>query len=164
MTSSPKAKITDENRRESDLLKKIWEQTGHSGLTQAEFGYRFDIGTQAAVGFFLNGKSAISLKAAKGFARGLACRIADFSARLAELETAWPFELVDRDRYDALSPAMQHKAQVRMDDAIKALLLEQESKPSNTDLANTIPGVAGEVLVKKLTVESTDFHPGRTKV
>lgn len=121
MKNSPKATITDENRAESNRLKALWEQTGHGGLTQAEFGHRFEIGTQAAVGFFLNGKSAISLKAAKGFAKGLACRIADFSPRLAVLETGWPFELVDRDRYEALSPAMQHKAQIRMMDEIESM-------------------------------------------
>ena len=51
-------------------------------MSQAEFGQQFEIGTQAAVGHFLNGHAAISMKAAKGFARGLNCEIADFSPRL----------------------------------------------------------------------------------
>lgn len=78
-----KAKITDENREESRRLRAIWERTGHSGLSQAEFGDRYKIGSQAAVGFFLGGKSAISMKAAKGFSIGLNCSIGDFSDRLA---------------------------------------------------------------------------------
>ena len=68
----------------------------------------------------------MSLKAAKGFARGLSCKIADFSPRLAELETSWPFELVDRERYEALPPALRFKAQVRMQDEIE--LLERSLK------------------------------------
>jgi transcriptional regulator with XRE-family HTH domain len=41
----------------------------------------------------------------------------------------WPFELVDRNRYDALSPAMQHRAQIRMTDEISAI--EQEAYRAN---------------------------------
>ena len=78
-----KAKITDENREESRRLRVIWETTGHGGLSQAEFGDSYKIGSQAAVGFFLGGKSAISMKAAKGFSIGLNCSIGDFSNRLA---------------------------------------------------------------------------------
>lgn len=82
MTTDRKAKITEENLAESRTLLNLWRGAGH-GLTQAEFGARYGIGSQAAVGFFLNGKSPISMKAAKGFAVGLGCSIADFSPRLA---------------------------------------------------------------------------------
>ncbi|MHB8947538.1 MAG: hypothetical protein ACYC4S_00555 [Rhodoferax sp.] len=104
---------------ESRLLSAIWYGTPAKDRgSQAVFGEKLEIGNQSAVGQFLRGESPLSLKAAKGFAKGLGCRIAEFSPRLAELETAWPFELVDRERYEALSPAMRHKAQVRMMDAI----------------------------------------------
>lgn len=115
MKSNPKAKITDEHREESRLLKEIWDSSGHGKLTQAEFGHQYGIGTQAAVGFFLNGKSAISMKAAKGFARGLGCPISAFSKRLAtEADEAismsggsappkgdapWPFLTVSPSQY-----------------------------------------------------------------
>jgi hypothetical protein len=124
--TSRQGKITDEHREESRLLKSIWDQTyldrKRRGLhSQATFGAEFDIGGQAVVGFFLNGRTALSLKAARGFAKGLGCHIADFSPRLAALESSWPFELVDRDLYESLPPAMRHKAQVRMQDEIEAL-------------------------------------------
>lgn len=83
MSNAPKAKITEENLEESRRLKNIWTNTGHGGLTQDAFGEKYGIGSQSAVGFFLNGKSAISMKAAIGFAKGLGCQISDFSARLA---------------------------------------------------------------------------------
>lgn len=83
MQASRAAKVSEEHKAESAALKELWERTGHGGLTQDEFGQRFEIGSQAAVGFFLNGKSPISLKAARGFAKGLNCEIAEFSARLA---------------------------------------------------------------------------------
>jgi hypothetical protein len=53
--------------------------------TQAAFGEAYDIGNQAAVGFFLNGQTALSLKAARGFALGLGVQIDAFSPRLAEM-------------------------------------------------------------------------------
>lgn len=83
MSSTKQAKISDLNREESQRLRAIWDSTGHGGLSQDAFGQKYEIGSQAAVGFFLGGKSALSLKAAKGFAHGLNCKISDFSDRLA---------------------------------------------------------------------------------
>lgn len=114
MADGRSAKVTDEHRAEAAALKKLWKESKH-GLSQAAFGADFKIGTQAAVGFFLNGKSPLSLKAARGFAKGLKCDISDFSKRLAE-EAAknaefaappvntdgWPFPNIDRERFDRL--------------------------------------------------------------
>lgn len=133
--TSRRGKVTDEHREEARLLKEIWDRTyldrRQRGLhTQAAFGAEFDIGGQAVVGFFLNGHTALSLKAARGFAKGLGCRIADFSPRLAAVESSWPFELVDRERYEALPPALRYKAQVRMQDEVEAL--EEALKANGT--------------------------------
>ncbi len=119
-----RGKVTDEHREEARLLKAIWDSTYEerkaSGLhAQGAFGSEYSIGGQAVVGFFLSGHTALSLKAARGFAKGLNCRISDFSQRLAAMETSWPFELVNRDRYEALPPALRHKVQVRMMDEIE---------------------------------------------
>lgn len=127
--------MTLEHLEEARLLREIWAKTKEArkaaGLhSQGAFGQEYQIGNQAAVGFFLNGKTALSLKAARGFAKGLGCNISDFSPRLAAMETAWPFELVDRDRYEALPPAMRHRAQVRMQDEIE--VLEQALKANGT--------------------------------
>ena len=109
-------------KEEARRLKEIWDAADPARRgTQAEFGEAHLIGNQSAVGQFLRGETPLSLKAAKGFAKGLACKIADFSPRLAELETSWPFELVDRDRYEALPPPLRFKVQVRMQDEIEAL-------------------------------------------
>lgn len=84
-----RGKVTDLHREESRRLKALWDASYASrkqnGLhTQESFGEKYEIGNQAAVGFFLNGKTALSLKAARGFARGLSCEIGAFSPRLAE--------------------------------------------------------------------------------
>jgi SOS-response transcriptional repressor LexA len=77
------AKLTDENLQESARLKALYERANH-GLSQAAFGEKYDIGNQGAVWQCLNGKGMpISLKAARGFARGLGVDISDFSPRLA---------------------------------------------------------------------------------
>lgn len=107
---------------ESRLLSTIWYGTPAKDRgSQAVFGEKLEIGNQSAVGQFLRGESPLSLKAAKGFARGLGCKISDFSPRLAALETAWPFELIDRDLYESLPVSLQHKAQVRMQDALEEI-------------------------------------------
>lgn len=63
-------------------LRAIWDQTPNRP-SQAEFGELYDIGSQSAVGNFLSGRSALSLRAAAGFARGLNVPIASFSPKLA---------------------------------------------------------------------------------
>jgi hypothetical protein len=83
-------KVTPVHLAEAKRLREIWDRTKQQRTAQGygsqeAFGQAFEIGNQSAVGFFLNGKTALSFKAASGFARGLECRIADFSPRLAEL-------------------------------------------------------------------------------
>ena len=85
--SDKRGKVTQLHKVEAARLLKIWLQekprlaaAGYG--TQEAFGSKFKIGNQSAVGFFLNGKSALSLKAAIGFANGLQCDIKDFSPRL----------------------------------------------------------------------------------
>lgn len=91
-----RGKVTPEHLEEARRLRAIWNQKkpelARNGVgTQEAFGDRYGIGNQAAVGFFLNGKTALSAKAAAGFARGLGVPIAAFSPRLAALlETPAP--------------------------------------------------------------------------
>ena len=113
-----KAKVTPETILESERLFKIWEST-EPKPSQADFGETYDIGSQSAVSGFLKGKTPLSLKAARGFAKGLQCQISEFSERLAQADAAaWPFTLVDRERYEALSPEARGAVQLRMMDAI----------------------------------------------
>jgi transcriptional regulator with XRE-family HTH domain len=104
--STRRGKVTPENETEAELLRALWEATYEerraSGVhSQGAFGERYGIGNQAAVGFFLAGKTALSLKAARGFAEGLGCSIADFSPRLAaeveQLANVLPHNTEDRD-------------------------------------------------------------------
>lgn len=83
MSEYKRGVVTDLNREESKRLRAIWDSRSNR-MTQAEFGQTYGIGSQAAVGHFLNGHAAISLKAAKGFAHGLGCEISEFSERLAD--------------------------------------------------------------------------------
>lgn len=100
-------KVTEENVREAARLKAIWEETASRRAedgagTQLAFGEKYGIGSQGAVGFFLNGETALSLKAAVGFAAGMYCRVADFSPRLAE-------QLFHFDRRNVLSAEVLDK-------------------------------------------------------
>lgn len=77
-----KAKISAEHVAEAVRLKSLWDSREHE--TQVVFGEKYSIGNQSAVGQFLRGEAPLSIKAAKGFAEGLHCSIADFSPRLAK--------------------------------------------------------------------------------
>ena len=85
-TEAKRAKITPENLEEARKLKALWDNCA-SHPTQAVFGETYDLGIQANVGHYLNGRSALNLKAANAFARELKCKVSDFSPRLqAELD------------------------------------------------------------------------------
>lgn len=80
-TEARRAKVTPETKEEAKRLLELWKTRSHPG--QAEFGETYSIGNQSAVGQFLRGETPLSLKAARGFAMGLGCKIEDFSPRLA---------------------------------------------------------------------------------
>lgn len=66
-------------------LRKLYEERiVPTGMTQEEFGARFEIGNQSMVWQYLSGRVPLSLEAAGRFARGLKCHIVDFSPLLAE--------------------------------------------------------------------------------
>lgn len=80
--TSRAAKVTAEHEAEAQALRAIWDaKIGKP--SQEDFGATYDIGTQGAVWRFINGRDPLSLKAARGFAIGLGCRIEEFSPRLA---------------------------------------------------------------------------------
>lgn len=87
--------VTPENKAESERLLKLWTLHRPSDKSQADFGEDFGIGSQSAVTNMLHGYMAISLKAAKGFAKGLGVEVKQFSPRLARAideaaTAAWP--------------------------------------------------------------------------
>lgn len=87
-TKNKQGKITPEHEAEATRLRALWAasedaRAARGVKSQESFGAAYSIGNQAAVGFFLNGKTALSMKAAVGFARGLECQVVDFSPRLA---------------------------------------------------------------------------------
>jgi phage repressor protein C with HTH and peptisase S24 domain len=91
MPSDRKARILPEHLAEADRLRQLWTQrpTG-ARLSQEEFGERYGIGNQSAVGQFLRGQTPLSIKAARGFVQGLNdagvfVRLRDISPRLHEL-------------------------------------------------------------------------------
>lgn len=142
MTTKPtkRGTVTEEHREESRRLKVLWEsrktllsERGYG--TQEAFGQHFGIGNQAAVGFFLNGKTRISPKAAAAFARGLECKISDFSPRLAKIldsadpaPGAWPFEDVDRARFERLTQRQKGRIEQALIEALDKLEAEQSEK------------------------------------
>ncbi len=79
------------------------------------------------------------MKAAKGFARGLGCLIADFSPRLAAEAnsagqlavpaSAWPFEAVPRELFEALTEREKGQVEAAMLQAISDILNRKRQLP-----------------------------------
>lgn len=63
-------------------LKSLY-LTHCGGLTQAQFGEKFDIGSQGMVGQYLNDKTPLNVDVAIKFAQALGVNVADFSSLLA---------------------------------------------------------------------------------
>lgn len=70
---------TAEARRLAELFK---EKSG--GMSQEEFGARYNIGTQGMMWQLLNGRRPLNLKAAVGFAQGLNVPLEEVSKTIAE--------------------------------------------------------------------------------
>lgn len=120
-----KAKITPENVQEAAKLRAIWDATPDKP-NQAIFGDRFEIGSQSAVTLFLNGKTPLSLKAARGFAKGLRRDIAEFSTRLAA-EAAKNMEFIHHPDDDE-GFAMVKRADVVFSNGRGKLIFEEGAK------------------------------------
>ncbi len=101
VSTNKKAKITPETLEEAKALRAIWDNSEHP--SQAEFGERYNIGNQSAVGQFLRGAVPLSMNAAQGFALGLGCAISDFSPRLAKIAGGIA-ALVDEKYFNTISP------------------------------------------------------------
>lgn len=101
VSTNKKAKITPETLEEAKALRAIWDNTSHP--SQAEFGERYNIGNQSAVGQFLRGAVPLSMNAAQGFALGLGCSISDFSPRLGKIAGGIA-ALVDEKYFNSISP------------------------------------------------------------
>lgn len=63
-------------------LRELFDR--RAGMSQLEFAERFGLGTQGMVWQYLSGYRPLNYEAAAKFAKGLNCRIDDFSPEMAE--------------------------------------------------------------------------------
>ena len=118
MTNSNSLSPAETYAQEAKRLKEIWTSNADGRLAQAQFGEIYDIGGQSAVANFLNGRSPLSLKAALGFARGLKCRVQDFSPRLAKEALGIAEALGELKEYEAGSRPSWFGEQGRLHSAV----------------------------------------------
>src|SRR5689334_22046981 len=62
-------------------LKKLFDE--RAGMSQAEFGATYGLGTQGMVWQYLSGYTPLNVEAAAKFAKGLGCTISDISPEMA---------------------------------------------------------------------------------
>ena len=65
-------------------LRRLYEERAPKGMTQAEFGKTYGIGSQGMVWQYLAGHRPLNIEAAAKFARGLRCNIRDISPEMAD--------------------------------------------------------------------------------
>jgi phage repressor protein C with HTH and peptisase S24 domain len=95
---APSKQIID---AEAAALRRIFdEKFGRTGeMTQERFGQEYELGGQAMVWQYLNGRRPVSLKAALKFARGLGVSVEVFSPRLAhELQSVGATQVAEPSR------------------------------------------------------------------
>lgn len=68
---------------DAQRLKRLYEELVPKGMSQEEFGAKFDIGSQSMVSQYLSGHRPLNFEAAAKFAKGLRCTIADISPDMA---------------------------------------------------------------------------------
>lgn len=88
MEKSKKSKIEPIHVEEAGRLNALFKD--RAGMSQEAFGDAYDIGTQGMVWQYLNAKSPLNVEAAINFARGLRCKISEFSPRLANIVMSAP--------------------------------------------------------------------------
>lgn len=120
--------LTTEQVADASRLKALYMATPH-GLSQAEFGARHEIGSQAMVWQYLNAHTALNVRAASGFASGLNCRVSDFSQNLAhEIEgLAQSQSNIDTDEF-----AQVRRVDVQVSAGYGTLVVEEFSKSALT--------------------------------
>ncbi|RYF36319.1 MAG: hypothetical protein EOO21_02230, partial [Comamonadaceae bacterium] len=99
-TEHRKAKITPTHLEEAERLRELWSHRPGVRLSQVEFGERYEVGNQSAVGQFLRGETPLSLKAARGFVQGLndaglSVTLKDISPRLHAITEGLTVEPTD---------------------------------------------------------------------
>lgn len=131
---------SDERRADAARLKLLFERhqaqlDPKEKLTQEEFGERYGIGSQGMVWQYLNARTPLNLPAAARFAKGLGCKIEDFSPSLAA------------DVMEAL-PHLKHKMVVAHD-ALDAQLLSHFQALSEEAHRDQIVGMAQRLFRKE---------------
>jgi transcriptional regulator with XRE-family HTH domain len=118
----------------ADKLKQLYEKRVPKGMSQAQFGETFGIGTQGLVSQYLNGHTALTVEAAAKFAKGLGCKIDDISPEMAR-----------RLRQDIV-PVL---AKVSLKAALALLIAIPPSLPSKAEAAfnnNLVSAMSGYTL------------------
>lgn len=66
-----------------ERLRELYLERVPSGMSQADFGEVYGLGTQGMVWQYLNGYTPLNVEAAAKFAKGLRCTIEDISPEMA---------------------------------------------------------------------------------
>jgi transcriptional regulator with XRE-family HTH domain len=92
----------DQQTAEARRLAALFRERNEEGLSQEEFGARYNIGTQGMMWQLLNGKRPLNLKSAVGFAKGLKVPLEQISESIAA-------EVKDAAKYTADIAAIDAK-------------------------------------------------------
>jgi len=69
---------------DAERLKRLYDERAPSGMSQAQFGALYDIGSQSMVSQYLTGRRPLNIEAVAKFAKGLRCKIHEISPDMAQ--------------------------------------------------------------------------------
>lgn len=135
------AKLQDWQVEDAARLLALWEAYP-AKVSQLKFGADYGIGSQGMVWQYLNGHRPLNIAAAVAFARGLSCKVRDFSPTLADqIKDAW--QLSGDARPDHASPIAAND-----DDLHGAVALLQLYEQLPRERRSTFLGMGQRLLIE----------------
>lgn len=137
--ASKKANVAPWQAEDAARLKSIFESE-HNTLSQLRFGAEYDLGSAAMVWQYLNGHRPLNITAAVAFARGLRCKVEDFSPALAnQIAEAMMFARNAPQPSDQADTELHRLSKVEVHILTRFRLTDDGGRNDFLDVAETVP-------------------------
>lgn len=121
-------------------LKKFYDERIVPKMSQTQFGISFDIGSPSMVWQYLSGHRPLNIRAAVSFAKGLDCKIEEFSPSIAN-------EIADAMKHARLPPSIEDAGDTEIHRLSRAevhivtrfRLTDEAGQVDILDRVNTVP-------------------------
>ena len=136
---SKKENVAPWQAEDAARLKAIFESERNT-LSQLKFGAEYELGSAAMVWQYLNGHRPLNIAAAVSFARGLRCKIEEFSPVIAnQIAEAMSFARAAPEPTDLSDTELHRLSKVEVYVITRFRLTTDEGRADFIDVADTVP-------------------------